>query len=603
MNHRFKKKAYIFLYHILEFSRNFKIFINAIYVANLLAWGQFLYVLSGIASAVILIMEFGFYYPDSWINTISSIVNIIINFLLIYEISAFLFTSSKFWEYFKTHLVEFSIIVLVLLQKFFKDELLIYLAPEKAGLLFLSITQAFFLFSNLSHLIRNTKFYDVKKFSPSTIFVGSFAFIILFGSVLLHLPKALTKSIPTIDILFTAVSATCVTGLATINISDSFTFTGQVILIILMQAGGLGIMTLASFFGIFLTGKTSVTDKLLMKDLLSEQSLGEVKYLLLRIAIFSFVIEGIGSIFMYYSIPDTITRSNFDRIFLAIFHSVSSFCNAGFSLFPNGYATIEIFQSKLFLSISMILITLGGIGFPLLSQTYKKILNPGNPKIRYSVSTKLVIITSGILFGLGSISFLLIEQNQSLKGMSFVDQIFHSMFYSVTLRTAGFNSIDMSYLSESIIFFSLLFMWIGASPTSTGGGIKTTTFSIAILNIWINFRGKTNVEFGKRTISRNSISRASATILLSFFVIFASLFLLTFSENGNFLDLAFEIVSAYGTVGLSRGLTESLSLFGKIVIMVVMFVGRVGVFNLALVMIKEEDVSNYQYPEEEVVVT
>lgn len=603
MKHRFKKKAYIFFHHIYVFLNHFKILVNAIYVANLLAWGQFLYVLSGIASAVILIMEFGFYYPDSWINAISSIVNIIINFLLIYEMSAFLFTSSNFWEYFKTHLVEFSIIVIVLLQKFFKDELLIYLAPEKAGLLFLSITQAFFLFSNLSHLIRNTKFYDVKKFSPSTIFVGSFAFIILFGSVLLHLPKAMTKSIPTIDILFTAVSATCVTGLATINISDSFTFTGQVILILLMQAGGLGIMTLASFFGIFLTGKTSVTDKLLMKDLLSEQSLGEVKYLLLRIAIFSFVIEGIGSIIMYYSIPETIVKSNFERIFLAIFHSVSSFCNAGFSLFPKGYATIEIFHSKLFLSISMVLITLGGIGFPLLSQTYKKILNPGNPKIRYSVSAKLVLITSGLLFGLGTFSFLLIEQNHALKGMSFVDQLFHSMFYSVTLRTAGFNSIDMGYLSESIVFFSLLFMWIGASPTSTGGGIKTTTFSIAILNIWINFRGKTNVEFGKRTISRNSISRASATILLSFFVIFASLFLLTFSENGNFLDLAFEIVSAYGTVGLSRGLTESLSLFGKIVIMIVMFVGRVGVFNLALVMIKEEDVSNYQYPEEEVVVT
>jgi len=193
--------------------------------------------------------------------------------------------------------------------------------------------------------------------------------------------------------------------------------------------------------------------------------------------------------------------------------------------------------------------------------------------------------------------------NNSLKGMAFFDKIFHSMFYSVTLRTAGFNSVNMSYLSESIVFFSLFFMWVGASPTSTGGGIKTTTFFIALLNIWLNFRGKKNVEFSKRTISRNSISRASATIVLSFFVIFTSLFLLTFSEENDFLDLAFEIVSAYGTVGLSRGLTENLSIFGKIVIMMVMFIGRVGVFNLALVMIKEQEVSNYEYPIEEVVVS
>jgi len=149
----------------------------------------------------------------------------------------------------------------------------------------------------------------------------------------------------------------------------------------------------------------------------------------------------------------------------------------------------------------------------------------------------------------------------------------------------------------------LFFMWVGASPTSTGGGIKTTTFSIALLNIWFNIRGKKNVEFSKRTISRSSISRASATILLSFFVIFISLFLLTFSEKSNFLDLAFEIVSAYGTVGLSRGITEKLSFFGKIVVMIVMFIGRIGVFNLILAMIQDIEPANYQYPEEEVVVS
>jgi Trk-type K+ transport system membrane component len=251
----------------------------------------------------------------------------------------------------------------------------------------------------------------------------------------------------------------------------------------------------------------------------------------------------------------------------------------------------------------MVLITLGGIGFPLLSTTYKKIINPGNHKIRYSVSAKLVLISSAILFLFGSISFFFIEKHHSLHGMALYDQIFHSMFYSVTLRTAGFNSINMAYLSESIVFFSLFFMWVGASPTSTGGGIKTTTLSIALLNIWINFRGKKNVEFAKRTISRNSISRASATIVLSFFVIFSSLFILTFSEEENFLDLAFEIVSAYGTVGLSRGVTQDLSLFGKLVIMMVMFIGRIGVFNLALVMVKQQEFANYQYPEEEVVVS
>ncbi len=441
------------------------------------------------------------------------------------------------------------------------------------------------------------------KISPSLLFVGSFAVIILVGAIVLHFPKAVNKSIPTIDILFTAVSATCVTGLSTLNIADAFTFTGQVILIFLMQAGGLGIMTLASFFGIFLTGKTSVNDKLLMKDLLSEQSLGEVKFLLFRIAIFSFVIEGVGTFFMYYSLPDSIASHWFDKLFLAIFHSVSSFCNAGFSLLPNGFANEEILQSKLFLSSSMVLITFGGIGFPVLSQTYKLILNPKNPRIRYSVSAKIVLITSLILFVFCSIFFFILERNQSLQGLSLFDQIFHSLFYSVTLRTAGFNTIDMTLLGESMVFFSLFFMWVGASPTSTGGGIKTATFSIALLNIWFNIRGKKNVEFSKRTISRSSISRASATILLSFFVIFISLFLLTFSEKSNFLDLAFEIVSAYGTVGLSRGITEKLTFFGKIVVMSVMFIGRIGVFNLILAMVQDIEPANYQYPEEEVVVS
>jgi trk system potassium uptake protein TrkH len=603
MKKRFKKKILLYIHYFFHNLLKLKKIINYIYVEYLQNIGQVLYVLVGFISALILILEFGFYYPDEWSSTVAQIGNAIILFFLFYEIASFIFTSSNFWDYLRTHIVEFIIILLVLLQDLFKDSIIALLDPEKAGLLFLSISQVFFLFSNISHLIRNTKFYDIKKISPSLLFVGSFAVIIIIGALVLHFPKATNQSIPTIDILFTAVSATCVTGLSTLNIASAFTFTGQVILILLMQAGGLGIMTLASFFGIFLTGKTSVNDKLLMKDLLSEQSLGEVKYLLLRIAIFSFVIEGVGTIFMYFSLPESIAIHWMDKLFIAIFHSVSSFCNAGFSLLPNGFANQEILNSKIFLSTSMVLITFGGIGFPVLSQTYKKILNPNNPRIRYSVSAKIVLITSLILFVLCAVFFFVLEKNLSLKDLSLYDKIFHSLFYSVTLRTAGFNTIDMTLLGESMVFFSLFFMWVGASPTSTGGGIKTTTFSIALLNIWFNIRGKKNVEFSKRTISRSSISRASATILLSFFVIFISLFLLTFSEKSNFLDLAFEIVSAYGTVGLSRGITEKLSFFGKIVVMIVMFIGRIGVFNLILAMIQDIEPANYQYPEEEVVVS
>jgi Trk-type K+ transport system membrane component len=607
MNKNFLKKAKLRFFGSIAFIDSTRHKIRNLYIHNLINWGRTLYFISGFFSVCILIIEYGFYYPHEWRPIINLTINVVIYILLSYEILAFLFTDFSFRQYLRTHKVEFIIIVLVLIQKTFESDLINVFSAgtvgaDETGLVFLSITQMFFLFSNLAHLIRNTKFFEFKRLNPSLVFVSSFAGIIVLGTGLLHLPKATVKAVSSIDIFFIATSATCVTGLASVNISQVFTGTGHFIILLLIQSGGLGIMTLASFFGIFLTGKTSVTEKMLMKDLLSEDSISQVKSLLARITVFTFLIEAVGAVVLYFTLPGNFYDSWHERVFLSVFHAVSAFCNAGFSLFTDGYSSPEIYIAKGWLSMSMLLIILGGLGFPILSQIYDKILHWRNPTIRLTVSGRLVLIMTFLLLFAGSFFFLLLEGNNSLKQLSFLDRIFHSLFYSVTLRTAGFNTIDMTALGETMVFFSLFFMWVGASPVSTGGGVKTSTFAIAILNIWFEIRGKGKVEIFKRTIAQASISRASATIVLSLFVIFIGLFFLTITEDSNFLDLAFETVSAYATVGLSRGVTETLSDWGKLNLSVVMFMGRVGVFNLSLAIIRKSMNTRYIYPNEYVVV-
>lgn len=569
--------------------------------------GRLLYIFFGFLSVTILILDFGFYYPDEWKPYVTICIRTLVSFFICYESFHLLFTNKKWKEYLKLHKIELIILIMLGLEIIYEKNIVevlksYHISGEDTTLIFLSANQFLFLFSNLAHFFRLSRNHDSKKLNPSIVFVSSFAFIILLGICFLHFPKSTIGSVKSIDLVFTTISATCVTGLSTIDISTQFSLTGQLVILLLIQVGGLGLMTLTSFFSIFLTGKVSVSDTMMIKDLLSEETMGRAKEILKQITLQTLIIEFIGAILLFNSFPKNYPIELSKKIYYSIFHSISAFCNAGFSLLPNGLNTEAFQRSEGFLSVIMFLIVMGGLGFPVLFQMRSRLSNPLDYKFRWSVTSKLVFWTTGCLLLFGWISYYYLEQDNSLKGLTTSEQIFHSLFYSVTTRTAGFNTLELGQMGLPITFISFFLMWVGASPVSTGGGIKTTTFAISLLNITNEIRGKDRMEIDHRTIANSSIARASATIVLSLFVIFTAIFCLLLTENANFIDLCFEVVSAFGTVGLTRGLTPHLSDYGKIIICTVMFVGRVGILTLLVALSKKVDRISYEYPKEYVVV-
>jgi Trk-type K+ transport system membrane component len=302
------------------------------------------------------------------------------------------------------------------------------------------------------------------------------------------------------------------------------------------------------------------------------------------------------------NLPKDSNLSFFERVFSSLFHSISAFCNAGFSLFPNGLAETYFKSAKVYLVIIMILITLGGMGFPVVTEISKKIFSVDTRLVKLSILSKFVLLISFIFLLMGSIAYFILEQKYSLKNLTLFNQIFHSVFYSVTTRTAGFNTLSISSMGVPMVFVSFLLMWVGASPNSTGGGIKTSTFAVSILSILGMIKGKDRLEIFKREISPSSVTRASATIVLSLFVIFIAIFSIVLVESFSFLDICYEVVSAYGTVGLTRGITPLLSTPSKIVIAIVMFMGRVGVLTILIAFTPKSKDYKHRYPMEYVVV-
>jgi potassium uptake TrkH family protein len=566
------------------------------------------YAIVGFISFVILILEYGFHYGPEVEFIISIIVPFIVGYLVVYEVLAYYFSSENPIVYIKEHIIETFVVFLVIFEFIFKNKIILSLnlgdiGSDNATIAFLSISQFSLLFSSFARFLRRANLSQRKSLNPYIVFSLSFLLIIILGTIVLHLPKARHKEIPSIDIIFTAFSATCVTGLSTVHIYDSFTRVGHVMIMLLIQIGGIGLMTLTSFFALFLSGRSSVLDGVFVKDLFSQNSLGKVSNILKQITFYTFTIEGMGAFFLYFSLPENLEHGANEKIFYSIFHSISAFCNAGFSLYPNGLEEVALKESKIYFSTIMSLIVLGGIGFPVLNEVYiytKSLRN--KQQYLLSISTRLVLFTTSILIILGTVIYFVLERNHSLLGMNYFDQIFHSLFYSISTRTAGFNSVSMSSMNTPIVFFSLLLMWIGASPVSTGGGIKTTTAALAYFNILNQLRGKPRLEIFYREIAPESVYRANATIVLSLFVIFTSIFAIISIEDLDFLQVAFEVVSAYATVGLSMGITESLSEYSKALLCIVMFVGRVGILSVLLCFFKQEKSFNYKYPKDFIII-
>ena len=455
-------------------------------------------------------------------------------------------------------------------------------------------------------------------FNPAQFFVLSFFLIILLGTLLLLLPNATVGEFSFMDAAFTSTSAVCVTGLIVVETGTYFTVFGKVILLVLIQIGGIGIMTFASYFSYFFSGGSSYENQLVLSDMTSSNKLGEVFTTLKKIIVVTFTLEAIGAFLIFFTLNSAEVNSFVDKGFFSIFHSISAFCNAGFStlgdsLYDGGFRFNYGLQS-----IILLLFVIGGLGFPIVfnlftyvSYLIKNRLIPillGREKKQVTpwvinLNSRIVLITTGILLVLGSVVFFAFEYDNSLAEHSFGGKIITSIFSAATPRTAGFNTVDTSALNFSTIMLIFLLMWVGASPASTGGGIKTSTFAIATLNFWSLARGKERLELYRREVADISVRRAFAIISLSLVVIGMGIFAIaSFDSDKKLIDIGFECFSAYSTVGLSLGITEHLSNPSKFVLIVLMFTGRVSMLSILIAITQKEKRKHYRYSKEEILI-
>lgn len=427
----------------------------------------------------------------------------------------------------------------------------------------------------------------IKK--PVTSLAIGFLITILIGTVFLKLPLATTNNISFLDALFTATSATCVTGLIVRDTGAGFTLFGQIIILFLIQLGGLGIMTGAAFaFLIF--KKIGIKAGAGFKTILEEEYVSEVKKTIKFIILSTFILEAIGAILLFFIFGDG---------FNSIFHSIAAFCNAGFSLFKNN---LENFRGDIFVNVIFsCLIILGGIGFLVIEDFYQKITSFfKRQKAKFSLHSKIVLISTIFLILFGATLFYFFEK-ENLNFLSQKELVLISFFQSITARTAGFNTVDIGKLSSPTLFLLIFLMFIGAAPGGTGGGVKVVSLALIFLSIISFLKRKEEVVVFGRTIPKIKFRNVFILVLiyLSFCLVISILMLYT--EKGDFEGILFEVFSATGTVGLSTGITPHLTDIGKILITLSMFIGRLLPLSLAIIGSRELIKPEIHYLEEKVV--
>jgi trk system potassium uptake protein len=439
--------------------------------------------------------------------------------------------------------------------------------------------------------------------SPSLLFIISFLILISGGSMLLMMPEMTSNGLgATFDhALFTAISASCVTGLTIVDTGTYFSLKGQIVIMMLIQLGGLNIITFATFFGSFTKAGVGIRQQNMLKDFMSSDTLFESKGLLRQIILFALIFEVAGTIAIYSLWDNAVTFSNnWERLFYSVFHAISAFNNAGFSLFSDSFHTEAIRNSYIMHMSVAGIIFFGSLGF----YAIKDLFGYENLRERMSVpwkriklSTQIALYSSILLIVFGGIGFYLLEHNNTLKDQNIISSSISSLFISVSSRTAGFNNLDVSSFGIPTLILIMMLMFIGGSSGSTAGGIKTSTFSIILLSAYSTIRGKRNLEMGTHTISFEILNRAFSIFLFSTGFIFISIFILSLTDgNINIINIAFEVTSAYSTSGLSTGITADISHSGRIIIMICMFVGRVGPLTIAFALSRRVQSTSYKYP-------
>ena len=458
-----------------------------------------------------------------------------------------------------------------------------------------------------------------KRTNPSLILAVSFFIIILVGTGLLMLPRCTISGISWVDSLFISTSAVCVTGLTSVDLTTTFTTEGFVVILLLIQIGGLGVMTLTSFFALFFMGNTSLYNQLVVRDMVNSKSLGSLLSTLLYTLGFTLVIETMGMITIWLSIHGTMDMNLEEELAFAVFHSISAFCNAGFSTLPGNLGNpLMMNNHNSFYVLISILVILGGIGFPILvnlkeiifyrlKRMTQFLLRKNKVSAKsvqlYNLNTRIVVTMTFLLLAVGTLILLAFEWNHAFAGMSIAEKCTHAFFNAACPRTAGFSSVDFSLFGIQSILIYILLMWIGGGAQSTAGGIKVNAFAVVILNLAAVIRGSQRVEVHGRELAHDSIRRSNATVVMSLIILFVSIFLLSWLEPTlPLLSLTFEAVSALSTVGSSLNLTPLLQESSKLVIVVLMFVGRVGLITMMLGIVKQKKNTKYKYPSDNIII-
>jgi len=446
--------------------------------------------------------------------------------------------------------------------------------------------------------------------TPVNLPLLSFALLIIIGTILLMLPAAANgPRLATVDALFTATSATCVTGLVVVDTGSRLSLFGQWVVLVLIQCGGLGIMTFSIVLIMLMTGRVSFIQRSVIQDTFTHSPDIRLPSLVLHVVIFTLVLEAAGAALLFLRFSGMYHPGR--ALYFAVFHAISAFCNAGFGLYSQ---SLMDFSGDPLVSLTMtLLIICGGIGF-LVMLELKRVLfrsHKARRARRLSVHSKLVLTLTALLLIAGTLGFLILEWNQSMARLSLPAKVMAAFFQSVTARTAGFNTLNFGKMANVTLLFTILLMFIGAASGSTGGGIKVNTLGVLFALSRSRLRGEETTSIFRRTLTAETVGRAISVLVVAVIVIYAATMALTVSELGTtihaesrglFLELLFEVVSAFATVGLSVGVTSKLSTLGKLILVVVMFVGRLGPLSIAVALSGREPRSTIQYAEENVMI-
>lgn len=437
------------------------------------------------------------------------------------------------------------------------------------------------------------------RLSPPQILVLGFATIIFIGTALLMLPISTSTGEPLefIDALFTSTSATCVTGLVVVDTGTTFSSFGEIVIMLLIQIGGLGFMTMATLFALALKRRISLKDRLILQEAMNQSSMEGIVRLIRRVLLYSLIIEACGALIL--SIRWAFDMPIGQAIYYGVFHAVTMFNNAGFDLFGDFRSLTGYVYDPVVNVVVMFLIVSGGIGFIVLSD-----LIDFRKQRRLSLHSKVVLTMTAALLLVGFIVILIFEftNPRTLGSLNWGGKFFGALFQSVTPRTAGANTIDITGLRQATQFFIVILMFIGASPGSTGGGIKTTTFTIMVGAVIAMMRGREDIVMFRYRLAQERVLKALTIALLALLLVLTVSMILSTTEEGDFLEILFETTSAFGTVGLSMGLTPDLTVFGKVLISMTMFAGRLGPLTLAYALGPKKGKELYRHPEGKMII-